>query len=306
MKRILIVEDTALIVVLVKAISQKNNNIICDIATNLNEAEQFIGKNVYDYVLLDLFLGGEWGLNIVSKYKNLKIIITTANSNPSLEKEIRSYNNIIDYIIKPLDYRKLLMDIVEEKYDNILIERDEDMGRNSKEQSQNEPSCAGHNSFVTSINNFHEEMTKKVNELCACVEGLQRMKITNGTEHEYTLPEAISTLMEATAETRAIRNLEIVQKNKPGSRLRGFARRWLYPLISFIIASVAIGYLMDIVNAQDEFRNTFTEVRKEIGGVKEVIAVVVAKQAIVFTWKEQIDKKVDNHLINNDKQKELK
>lgn len=106
MKTILIVEDDNDIHNLIKEVLKKENYKIVD-AYSGTEAILLIEKENIDLILLDLMLPGLNGEEIISKIKNIPIIVISAKISPE-DKVNVLLNGANDYITKPFNSEELL------------------------------------------------------------------------------------------------------------------------------------------------------------------------------------------------------
>ncbi len=109
MSKILIVEDEIAISDLIK-ISLEENGFLCDVANDGEIASNYIEKNVYDLILLDVMLPKIDGYTLLEYIKEMcgtPTILITAKS--QITDKIYGLNKgAEDYITKPFDIRELI------------------------------------------------------------------------------------------------------------------------------------------------------------------------------------------------------
>jgi len=130
---ILIVEDNLLNQKITKDLLEKKE-IKTTIANNGKEAVEFVEKNNYDLILMDIQMPIMNGYNAVEIIKNMKnknmvpiIALTAGDSNEEKEKALNS--GMVDYITKPFDPNEIIIKI--SKF--IDFENKEDKKLNYKE-----------------------------------------------------------------------------------------------------------------------------------------------------------------------------
>ena len=106
MKKILIIEDDTNIHNLIRELLTKNNYQTID-AYSGTEAILILEKQEVDLILLDLMLPGLKGEEIISKIKEIPIIVLSAKINPE-DKVNCLLNGANDYITKPFNNDELL------------------------------------------------------------------------------------------------------------------------------------------------------------------------------------------------------
>ena len=106
MKKILIIEDDINIHNLIRELLTKNNYQTID-AYSGTEAILILEKQEVDLILLDLMLPGLKGEEIISKIKEIPIIVLSAKINPK-DKVNCLLNGAYDYITKPFNNDELL------------------------------------------------------------------------------------------------------------------------------------------------------------------------------------------------------
>jgi YesN/AraC family two-component response regulator len=119
--KVMIVEDEALIrILLAKILERLNCNVICETGYG-EEAVKFIEKDKPDLILMDVRLQGEIdGLKaseIIDKIYNIPIIILSAYDF-SYEAKMMNLKNVIGFFEKPI-IEEQLMPILEKIKDNI-------------------------------------------------------------------------------------------------------------------------------------------------------------------------------------------
>lgn len=107
--RLLIVEDEMNIASAMEKIMKKDGYAV-DIALTGEEAEELMGINEYDLILLDIHLPDTDGFTILSKLREVsettRVIIVSANS--EIDDRIKGLDlGANDYIVKPFDIQEL-------------------------------------------------------------------------------------------------------------------------------------------------------------------------------------------------------
>ncbi|MCF0146859.1 MAG: response regulator transcription factor [Clostridium sp.] len=111
MERILIVEDEKQISKVMKLYLEKEGYSI-DLASDGKIADELIGNNIYDLVILDIMMPYKDGWYLLKKIKSInnstQVIITSARG----EEEDRIFGLELgadDYMVKPISMRELLL-----------------------------------------------------------------------------------------------------------------------------------------------------------------------------------------------------
>lgn len=102
----IIIDDEPDAIAAVKKYLQKIPEIaLCFETTDPLEGLAFLKNNVVDFIFLDINMEGLGGLDL-ARIVNNRIIVTTAHS----EHAVTSYEypNIIDYLMKPIEYERLV------------------------------------------------------------------------------------------------------------------------------------------------------------------------------------------------------
>ena len=111
-KRILVVDDSNSIRVMVKMIYKRAGHMVLE-ACDGNEAFTKLDQEKVDLVLLDHHMPGIDGLDVLKKirssddYKTLPVYMITANDSEELKEEAAEAN-VNGFFVKPLDGKKLL------------------------------------------------------------------------------------------------------------------------------------------------------------------------------------------------------
>jgi two-component system OmpR family response regulator len=107
--RILVVEDNSrMSEVLKRGLTEAGYAV--DLATSVCQAEELLGQNDYDSLLLDLILRQEDGLDLLRRLRNdgrwLPVLVLTARD--SLEDRVRGLDvGADDYLVKPFEFPEL-------------------------------------------------------------------------------------------------------------------------------------------------------------------------------------------------------
>jgi response regulator of citrate/malate metabolism len=110
MMKILVVEDDPMVQrIITEFIKRIEGFVIGDTATDYGKAKSLIESRVYDLVLLDIYLPGGMGIELLKLARQQDrlldfILITADNRTETLEKAMRY--GAIDFLIKPFRYER--------------------------------------------------------------------------------------------------------------------------------------------------------------------------------------------------------
>ena len=111
MTRILIVEDDPMVASLNSRLIQTMDDFeVAGMAGDAKEALQLIEKGNIDLVLLDIYMPGMNGLEMLTQVRDLRLpvdvlVVSAARDSHSIELALR--NGAVDYLIKPFDFERL-------------------------------------------------------------------------------------------------------------------------------------------------------------------------------------------------------
>ena len=115
MKGIIIEDDMIIRFQLEEYCKQMNQIEIIAIFDNAKEGFKFLSTNQVDFILLDLYMPNMSGIDFVKTLnKNIPIVIITSCPNFAVDSYL--YENVVDYILKPINYERLAIAI--EKIEN--------------------------------------------------------------------------------------------------------------------------------------------------------------------------------------------
>ena len=112
MTRILIVEDDPMVANLNSRLIQTMEGFeLVGIANDAKEALSFLAATNVDLILLDIYMPGMNGLEMLDKVRELKcpvdvLVVSAARDSHSIQNALR--NGAVDYLIKPFDTGELL------------------------------------------------------------------------------------------------------------------------------------------------------------------------------------------------------
>ncbi|MGL5175199.1 MAG: response regulator [Cetobacterium sp.] len=110
MKKVLVVEDDPMVAMInMEYISKISDLEIVGLAINKEEVFRYLKIEKVDLILMDIFLGGENGLDILKEirgegYLTDVIMITSANGSEEIKKALSF--GCLDYLIKPFDFER--------------------------------------------------------------------------------------------------------------------------------------------------------------------------------------------------------
>ncbi|MGL4862050.1 MAG: response regulator [Cetobacterium sp.] len=110
MKKVLVVEDDPMVAMInMEYISKISDLEIVGLAVNKEEVFKYLKTEKVDLILMDIFLGGENGLDILKEirgegYLTDVIMITSANGSEDIKKALSF--GCLDYLIKPFDFER--------------------------------------------------------------------------------------------------------------------------------------------------------------------------------------------------------
>lgn len=125
MKKILVVEDDPMVAMInMEYISKISQWEIVGHAVNGREVFDYLKKTKIDLILMDIFLGGENGLEILKTIRGQGytvdiIMITSANGSDDIKKALSL--GCLDYLIKPFDFERFKCAIKKFHDKNILF-----------------------------------------------------------------------------------------------------------------------------------------------------------------------------------------
>ena len=115
MKGIIIEDDMIIRFQLEEYCKQMNQIEIIAIFDNAKEGFKYLSTNQVDFILLDLYMPNMSGIDFVKTLnKNIPIVIITSCPNFAVDSYL--YENVVDYILKPINYERLAIAI--EKIEN--------------------------------------------------------------------------------------------------------------------------------------------------------------------------------------------
>lgn len=126
MIRVLVVEDDPMVGKFHEHyLNQINDFELIDTVRNSEQALKHLADKAYDLVLLDIFMPGIDGLELLKEIRNKNynvdvIVISAANEREQIQKALRF--GAVDYIIKPFDFERfnLALTNYKSKRDNML------------------------------------------------------------------------------------------------------------------------------------------------------------------------------------------
>ncbi|WP_047381850.1 MULTISPECIES: response regulator [unclassified Cetobacterium] len=110
MKKVLVVEDDPMVAMInMEYISKISDLEIVGLAINKEEVFRYLKIEKVDLILMDIFLGGENGLDILKEIRGEGhltdvIMITSANGSEEIKKALSF--GCLDYLIKPFDFER--------------------------------------------------------------------------------------------------------------------------------------------------------------------------------------------------------
>jgi len=111
MIRILIVEDDPMVASLNSRLIQTMADFtVAGIANDAKEALELLQKGNVDLMLLDIYMPGMNGLEMLAKVRDLRcpvdvLVVSAARDSNSIQLALR--NGAVDYLIKPFDFERL-------------------------------------------------------------------------------------------------------------------------------------------------------------------------------------------------------
>lgn len=110
MKKILIVEDEAIIALMLKKrLTSLNYNVIAIARTGIDAIEK-AKEHSPDFIIMDVKINGEMtGIDAareIKKFSDVPVIFTTGNSNINFNNEFKNFKGI-EVLIKPIDFERL-------------------------------------------------------------------------------------------------------------------------------------------------------------------------------------------------------
>lgn len=127
---VLIVEDDPMVAEINKRYLESIYGFICSgIAVNVEEALKMLERNNTDLVLLDIYMPGELGLELLSQIRTSRkdidvIIISAASDIDTIQSAL--HLGVVDYLIKPFEFKRFQASLRKyEKNRQLLNERKE-------------------------------------------------------------------------------------------------------------------------------------------------------------------------------------
>jgi len=115
MKGIIIDDDVIIRLQLEEYCKQISQIEIIAIFDNAKDGFNFLASNQVDFILLDLYMPNMSGIDFVKTLnKNIPIVIITSCPNFAVDSYL--YENVVDYILKPINFERLTVAI--EKIEN--------------------------------------------------------------------------------------------------------------------------------------------------------------------------------------------
>ncbi len=138
MIKVLIVEDDPMVAELNRRyIERIPGFIFCNAVSNGDEAIEVLKKNQIDLVLLDIFMPGMNGLELLSKIRQQNysvdvIIVSAARDNESIQRVLR--NGAVDYLIKPFEFERFQAALLSFKKRSKLIKKNTNLSQGELDQ----------------------------------------------------------------------------------------------------------------------------------------------------------------------------
>jgi len=125
MRKVLIVEDDPMVAIFTKRyLEQVPGFTLAAIAKNANDALEVLSKQPIDLILLDIYMPGMNGLELLSHIRQAGkgvdvIILSAACDSYSIKQGL--LHGAIDYIIKPFEFARLNTALIQYKERNLLL-----------------------------------------------------------------------------------------------------------------------------------------------------------------------------------------
>lgn len=138
MIKVMIVEDDPMVAELNRRyIERIPGFLFCSTVSNGDEALEVLKKSQIDLVLLDIFMPGMNGLELLSKIRQQNysvdvIIVSAARDNQSIQMGLR--NGAVDYLIKPFEFERLQTALVSFKKRLKLIKKHDNLSQSELDQ----------------------------------------------------------------------------------------------------------------------------------------------------------------------------
>ena len=132
MKKVLVVEDDPMVAMInMEYISKISQLEVVGHAVNKDEVFEYLKKFKVDLILMDIFLGGESGLEILKAsrgegYTVDIIMITSANGSEEIKKALSL--GCLDYLIKPFDFERFKC-AIKKFHDKNMLFNEEKIGQ---------------------------------------------------------------------------------------------------------------------------------------------------------------------------------
>ncbi|OYD07341.1 response regulator [Paludifilum halophilum] len=126
MIRVLIVEDDPMVAAINQSYLDSMPGFSCtEIATKASDALDFLGRNSVDLVLLDIFMPGKSGLDLLREIRTGKkgidvIVITAASDIHNIKTALRL--GAVDYLIKPFTFDRLQASLERYKQEHKMMQ----------------------------------------------------------------------------------------------------------------------------------------------------------------------------------------
>jgi len=138
MIKVLIVEDDPMVAELNRCYIQRVTGFFCcGIVSSSDEALKELRSRQIDVILLDIFMPGMNGLQLLSQIRRQNysvdvIVVSAARDNQSIQTALR--NGAVDYLIKPFDFERLQTALVALKKRLQLITTSADVSQKDLDQ----------------------------------------------------------------------------------------------------------------------------------------------------------------------------
>ena len=138
MIRVMIVEDDPMVAELNRRyIERIPGFVFCNAVSNGDAALEILKKQQIDLVLLDIFMPGMNGLELLSKIRQQNysvdvIVVSAARDNESIQRVLR--NGAVDYLIKPFEFERLQAALLSFKKRLKLIKKNTNLSQSELDQ----------------------------------------------------------------------------------------------------------------------------------------------------------------------------
>ena len=133
MRKVLIVEDDPMVAIFTKRYLEQVPGFLLEaIAKNANEALDILAKKQIDLILLDIYMPGMNGLELLSHIRQMGkgvdvIILSAASDSYSIKQGL--LHGAIDYIIKPFEFTRLNTALIQYKERDLLLSDQKNMNQ---------------------------------------------------------------------------------------------------------------------------------------------------------------------------------